>query len=100
MRNRLKKLEAILQQRSAGSNWAYMNAIQHETDRIRHHLEAVISICGTGEPIPGLNPANPKDTAIIEAYEAANPCQKENRNGKLEKLIHGIRREGFNEKET
>lgn len=96
MKQRLERLENILKQRSTGSNYEYLQAIQRETDRIRGHLESVISVCGKGDkPWPELEPANPKDVAIIESYESVHPYQTEpgNRNGRLGELLSGIKRE-------
>jgi len=93
MKKRLERLELILKQNGAGSHFEYLKAIQRETDRIRNHLDSIIKTVGTGESWE-IKPANPKDKAIIEAYEAVHPIEPGNRNGQLERLLSGIVREG------
>ena len=93
IRDRLKKLEAILQQRSAGSNWAYLRAIQRDTDRVRAYLNSVIETVGKGSLMPEKPPSDQKDLDIINAYEAANQTESRNKNGRLDELLSGIKRE-------
>ena len=94
MKKRLEILENILKQRSTGSNYEYLQAIQRETDRIRGHLEAVIQ-ASHGEPWPEKPQSNPEDLEIIRLYQEGHPSQAGpgNRNGKLSELLNGIRRE-------